>query len=172
MNPRQLLQNDRWIPYSFVLFFLVIFAVNGTFFYLASQSWTGLVTDNPFERGLTYEEVQKAQQAQDALGWSHDITYTALGTDGETWKGRIDVTIADNNGTIIHNARVDALIERPGRFSQAFKLPMQRLADGTYTATFDMTVAGRWSATAIASTSIDNKVIGYRAVTEFLAEGQ
>ena len=34
-------RSGRWIPWMFVLFFVVIFAVNGTMVWYALESWTG-----------------------------------------------------------------------------------------------------------------------------------
>ena len=58
---------DRIIPWYFVMAFLVIFAVNGLFVYLATTTHNGVVTENAYEKGLDYERIvdevrkQKAQ---------------------------------------------------------------------------------------------------------------
>lgn len=64
---------DSYIPLYFVLAFLVVFAVNGIFVYLAVSTNHGVVTENAYEKGLDYDriviEVRKqkaAQQSPDA----------------------------------------------------------------------------------------------------------
>lgn len=48
---------DKWIPWYFVWFFAVIVLLDGTFVYIAISTQTGLVTDNPYEKGLAYNKI-------------------------------------------------------------------------------------------------------------------
>lgn len=53
--PEQL--RDRLIPWYFVMAFLVVFAVNGFFVYMAVSTNHGVVTENAYKKGLDYNNV-------------------------------------------------------------------------------------------------------------------
>ncbi len=48
---------DRLIPWYFVMAFLVVFAVNGVFIYLATSTHPDVVTENAYEKGLAYDRI-------------------------------------------------------------------------------------------------------------------
>lgn len=49
-------------------FFLVIFAANGVLVYFALDSWSGLETENPYERGIAYNQDIERARLQDESG--------------------------------------------------------------------------------------------------------
>ena len=63
---------DRIIPWYFVMFFLVVAAVNAVMVTLAVRTLPGTVTDHPYEKGLAYNQVVAASDKQEALGWKGD----------------------------------------------------------------------------------------------------
>ncbi|MEZ5690885.1 MAG: FixH family protein [Rickettsiales bacterium] len=48
---------DRIIPWYFVMVFLLVFAINGVFAYVAITTNKGVVTDNAYEKGLDYNHI-------------------------------------------------------------------------------------------------------------------
>lgn len=70
-----LTKRDKLIPWYFVLFFVVIGAVNAVMVTLAVRTHTGTVTDHPYEKGLAYNKVVDAANAQEKLGWKSDIRF-------------------------------------------------------------------------------------------------
>jgi nitrogen fixation protein FixH len=63
-------RNERSvIPYLFIIFFAIIFIVDGIIVYLALSTSTGLYTDNAYEKGLMYNKIiaQFNQQEQSPL---------------------------------------------------------------------------------------------------------
>ena len=62
------IRDTKIIPLYFVIAFLVVFAVNGLFVYLATSTNSGLVVEDPYERGLEFDrivsEVRKQKQQQ------------------------------------------------------------------------------------------------------------
>ncbi|MCI5050219.1 MAG: FixH family protein [Rickettsiales bacterium] len=48
---------DRLIPWYFVMAFMVVFIVNGIFIYYATGTHKGVVTENPYEKGLAFDEI-------------------------------------------------------------------------------------------------------------------
>ena len=63
--------SKRWEPFmvGVVLFLVVVVGVNMLFAYLSVRSWTGMVTSDPYTKGLRFNRRIQAQQAQEALGW-------------------------------------------------------------------------------------------------------
>ena len=74
----------------FVAFFGAIFAVNGVFLYQALATNTGIVANEPYRKGLHYNERIAAQDAQNALGWAEAVQLTP--------SGDLTLTLADGQG--------------------------------------------------------------------------
>ena len=72
----------------FVGFFVIVFTANGIMTYFALKTWTGLNTENPYVKGLNYnEEITNAQTQQNA-GWDIAITNIPDATEG-----RFEITV-------------------------------------------------------------------------------
>ncbi len=69
-------RRDKRIPYYFVAFFVGLALVDGIMVTLAIRTQTGTVTEHPYEKGLAYNKVVDAANAQAELGWSGDIQFT------------------------------------------------------------------------------------------------
>lgn len=78
-NSPGMTRRDRLIPWYFVAFFLVIIAVNGVMATLAVRTMSGTVTDHAYEKGLAYNKIIAAADAQAALGWKGEITFSGKG---------------------------------------------------------------------------------------------
>ena len=70
-NPKTALR-DRLIPWYFVMAFAVVFVVNGIFIYMAMQTHNGIVTENPYEKGLAYEQIVQEVKQQRASSARRD----------------------------------------------------------------------------------------------------
>lgn len=66
-------RRDRMIPWYFVMFFAFIAIVDGIMVTLAVRTHTGLVTDHAYEKGLAYNQIVQAADAQAQLGWKSEI---------------------------------------------------------------------------------------------------
>ena len=64
---------DKWIPMYFVAFFAVIALLDGIFVYTAISTQTGVVTEQPYEKGLAYNEVLEKAKTQPEL--EHKVSY-------------------------------------------------------------------------------------------------
>lgn len=94
----------RIIPWYFVMFFVVIAAVNAVMVTLAVRTHSGVVTDHPYEKGLAYNKVIAAEEAQEKLGWKGTLTL----------KGdRIEFSLKSKNGNEITPPQATAYFTRP-----------------------------------------------------------
>ena len=67
-------KKGKYIPYLFFIFFAIIFSVNFYYIYLAKKTWTGIHTQNSYQKGLDYNKSIKLTKQQKALNWSFQIT--------------------------------------------------------------------------------------------------
>ncbi|WP_372001524.1 FixH family protein [Tistrella mobilis] len=111
MQPRTAASGRRsaWIPWVFVGGFLVVVAVNATLIVKALDGFTGVVVEKPFERGLDYDRLIAAADAQARLGWT--IT-TAVEPGAPAGESDFALTLAGPDGPLA-DATVDARLQRP-----------------------------------------------------------
>jgi len=124
------------------LFFGTIIAVNITLAVFATQSWTGLITKNPYVESQRFEAKRAVRLEQAAMGWKAETAYV---------DGIFSVTLTDRSGEPIKNADVRAMIGRPAfeQEDRSLSLIPNRSgtrAAGTYQARTDLS-AGIWMVT-------------------------
>ena len=104
-------RRDKLIPWYFVAFFVVLALVDGTMVTLAVRTQTGLVTQHPYEKGLAYNQVVKAEEQQKALGWKSDI---------KVENGMLLFALKDAEGKLLNADKVIANILRPTQAGMDF----------------------------------------------------
>lgn len=132
-----LTRRDKWIPWYFVMFFAVLIVVDGVMVTLAVTTQTGVVTDHPYEKGISYNQVLKAAGEQDALGWKSEMTYQ---------DGILHFQLKDKNGAALNPTSTTARISRPTQASMDFTVT---LVDGSANITFPQ--PGLWEIHVLAN---------------------
>ncbi len=94
----------RTIGWYFVAFFGFVAAVNAVMVTIAIRTHSGVVTEHPYEKGLAYNAVVRAEKQQAALGWSSQMDYK---------NGALHFTLHDANHQRITPERASATITRP-----------------------------------------------------------
>lgn len=131
-----------WIPALFVLFFvLFVFIKVPIVIYLGNKSWTGLVTEQPYERGLRADELLAKQRAQDALGWHHRLHWQSDETVRQS--GLLHVTMTDKAATPLQNLAITVEAVRPDKIVSQFSTTLAPVSDG-YQAPLTFPLSGRW----------------------------
>lgn len=118
-----------------VAFFGVVFVVNGVFLYQALSTHTGVIAQEPYRKGLAYNERIAAEEQQKALRWSEEITLAATGD-------HLSLRLEDAEGSPIRGLKVVGFIGRPATTDHDVALDMTQAADGTYGARFAALPAG------------------------------
>jgi nitrogen fixation protein FixH len=131
---------DRWIPWAFVAGFAVIILVNGIMVYMAVASFTGLKTEDYYQRGLHYNDVLDAQQTQDALGWSVTVDSDQVGSD----RIRISVKAADGEDRPLDGADVKVRLVRPVQAGYDMNVNLTSQGEGLYAADVVLPLRGQW----------------------------
>ena len=107
---------DRWIPWYFVAFFLVVAAVNAVMVTLAIRTHTGIITEHPYEKGVAYNAVVSQEAAQEKLGWKGAI---ALQGDVLTF------VLHDASGAVLHPSGAVAHMVRPTQGGMDFDVTLK-----------------------------------------------
>lgn len=123
------------IPWMIVGFFVALACLLGWFADLAVSSYTGVVTDEAYEKGLHYNDTIARARAQDALGWQGDIRLE---------NGLLAFTLRDATGAGIDGAKVDAYAMRPVQAGKDTQVTMQAEGDGAYRARLSLPQSGLW----------------------------
>lgn len=133
---------DKWIPWMFVLFFVVIAVLDGIFVTLAVRTHTGTVSDRAYEDGLAYNDTLDRAEKMAALGWSADIAL-----DG----GALVLTLKDKDGAPLDGAEAVAKLTRPVQDGIDFETVLQGVGSGVYRAPVSFPLPGQWQVRIFAS---------------------
>ncbi|MBF0417812.1 MAG: FixH family protein [Magnetococcales bacterium] len=131
---------EPW-PTAIVLFFVVVFVVNAIFVRLSLTSWSGVVTEKAYDKGLAYNQVLKAQQTQDAMGWRVTLED---GTLRAGTLGTLHLTVEDQQGTPIRGARVAGTLVRPVQQGYDQEFDMKESSPGRYEVGLSVPMSGIW----------------------------
>ncbi len=121
---------------SFGLFFGTIFLVNGSLIYKAISTNAGLVANEPYRKGLHYNDRIAASERQALLNWTEGATLTR--------DGRLVVSLETENGKPVVGLKVDAVIGRPSTNRVDKTLELKEEAPGHYVANAGALEAGAW----------------------------
>src|SRR5262249_55665126 len=70
-------RSGRHYPWLIVAGMALVVAVNGVLIYFAVSSFTGLATDDPYDKGLAFNQAAAAATAEAARGWQVDVAAAA-----------------------------------------------------------------------------------------------
>jgi len=136
-------QPGWWYPYIFVGAFGVVLAVNGALAYFATSSFTGLSTDNAYEKGRLYNQNLALAKAQAEMGWSVDTKVEPLKNSDQP-KADIHITYRDRDGKAVENLTVRAAMVRPTVAGYDHEVELPALGKGVYGGTIPLPLAGVW----------------------------
>lgn len=128
-------KRDRWIPWYIVGFFAIIFVMDGIFVYLATNTHTGVVTEQAYLKGLNYNETVAAAEAQSRLGWTGTVDYAD--------NGEFTYTLTAQ-GQPLSGADIVAEFTRPTHNGVDFTVPLLESDTGAYRAAVDFPLDGVW----------------------------
>lgn len=144
--PMRAERRSRWIPWSFVGFFAVVFLANGLLIAFALSSWTGLDGKDAYRRGVQYNKALEAAARQAELGWQSRIAFADSGGQA----GRIEFVLTDKTGAPVRQAEVQATIVRPTAAGHDFAATLAESAPGRYAAVVAFPLAGQWEVRVLA----------------------
>lgn len=131
--------SDRFIPWYIVCFFALQFILFGWFYYVASSTYNGVITDQAYEKGLKYNDVIARAAAQEKLGWR--LTMAKVDS-------ALRVTLRDRADAPLSQARVMVWLVRPVQAGMDFSVDLKETAPGVYAAPVIVPAPGLWEVRA------------------------
>jgi nitrogen fixation protein FixH len=141
-----------WYPWLFVAAFAVVIAVNGVMIKLALDSFSGLDTEHPYERGLGYNDTLAAARAQEEMGWQ--VAFDAVPAGAAAPEGHpvtLEARFLDRDGNALTGLEVRALLQRPAVKGHDVELPLAERGGGRYVAHTDLPLPGQWDLRIVAT---------------------
>ncbi len=129
-----------WYPYIFVAGFMVVLMVNLTMAYFANSTFSGLATDNAYEKGLAYNRTLEAARHQAELGWAVDVRVETAADHGLG----LSIDYRDRTGQPVEGLTVRARFVRPTAKGFDRDVVLARVASGTYATHQALPLAGVW----------------------------
>lgn len=136
----------HWVPMLFVGAFLIVIGVNGTLIYFAQDTFSGLETASPYERGLDYNKTLAAEAALERLGWQ---SQTQISAEGDGTRS-LQVRFTDRDGRPLDGLTVVAYLVRPSNEGFDTTIIPRPLGEGRYAASFVLPAAGQWELRLVA----------------------
>lgn len=126
----------RAVLLCLIAFFGVIFAVNIYFAVAATKTYTGVVSQEPYRKGLAYNKRIAADERQAELKWNVDVD---VGKEGHA---KLVFKAIDNQP--VTNLKVTATIGRPTTDTEDRMLTFAETRPGQYEANGAALGAGGW----------------------------
>lgn len=146
----------RHVLFGMVAFFAIIFAVNGVFLYQALSTHTGLISEQPYVKGLGYNDRIAAEKAQQRRGWREKIE---LSPD----RNRLSFKLQDRDGRPVAGLAVAGFVGRPSTRDLDVSLQFSETDAGMYEVAFEPLAAGNWMVELEArQLNTDNEQVVYR----------
>lgn len=153
----------RSVLMMFVGFFAVVFVANGIFLYTALSTRSGMVANEPYRKGLKYNERIAADQRQSELGWTSDI---ALSGDDKTGVPKVlAVSLTTSTGVPVTGMAVSGKVGRPATDRDDRDIQFAETAPGRYETAFPENAPGAYIADILIAENQDGgeASIVYRA---------
>lgn len=126
----------RHVLGAFIAFFATIFLVNGALIYEAISTHTGLVANEPYRKGLAYNERIGADERQARLDWTETLV---VGRDGH-----VTLALAERDGRAVRGLKVEGVLGRPATNRFDLKFALAETAPGQYEAQAGTIAEGSW----------------------------
>ncbi|MEQ1647923.1 MAG: FixH family protein [Hyphomicrobiaceae bacterium] len=136
-------------------FFGIVFGVNFYFMFAALSTHTGVVSVEPYRKGLAYNSRIAADEAQQARGW-HDV----LSIDAA---GAVLLKIVDKSNIAVPDLIVTTTIGRPSTIQFDRHLTLKPQSNGVYVSSAGSLDAGAWLVSIEARTAENASEPVYRA---------
>lgn len=133
---------DKYIPWFFVAFFLVLSGLMGWFAWLANSTDRGVVSTHAYQNGIAYNHIIEKQRAQDALGWDGQLT-VHKSADSPV---HADFVLLDNQRAPIKDAQVQLTLIRPTQAGHDVTIMLSAKGDGHYVGETALSLPGLWEA--------------------------
>jgi nitrogen fixation protein FixH len=134
-----------WFPFIYVGAFGVVLAVNLVFMFSAVHTFTGLSTEQAYEKGLRYNEEIAAAKRQQTLGWTVTTEVRAKEPGETAFHGAdIIVTFQDKDGKPVTGLSGNAEFVRPTSEGHDSSAALSEQGQGRYLVSAALPLGGQW----------------------------
>lgn len=138
-------------------FFAVILIANGIFLTLAISTNTGVVANEPYRKGLKYNERIDADQQQKSLEWTSDISI-------DENDRKLVALLSDREGKAVSGLSARAEVARAATNREDVETALNETAPGRYEAQLPIVNAGSFIVDLeISDPKIADHIVVYRA---------
>ena len=152
--PRADAPAGRLYPWIFVAAMGLVVLVNGGMIWFAVHTFTGLATQDPYDKGLAFNRTLAAADAQAALGWQVDIEAVA-GPAGPAPTVTLAAAFRDRAGRALDGLQVHAFLVRPTSAGHDSAVDLAAEGEGRYRKTAALALRGEWLLTVVANRDTD-----------------
>ena len=138
VSPKPL--TGRMVLFVLVVFFGVVFGVNGLLMKLAIQTLPGTEVDSAYSASLAYEKEITAARDQDARAWKVDARVQRAADGGAT----VQVEARDNKGMPMAGLTFQGRFERPTDRRADQPVGLTDVGGGIYRGTAALIAPGQW----------------------------
>lgn len=122
-----------------ILFFIVIGLIDAFFILISKDSYPGTVTDNPYQKGLAYNDVLNKAALQELNKYRIETGSSRLAES----KLKYIITLR-KSGTYISDAEVMLNIVRPLGEYKDFQIMLNNSGNGLYSSEISFPKEGQW----------------------------
>ena len=140
---------------AIVAFFCTVIAVNAAMIYSAISTYSGVVSSEPYRKGLHYNDRVQAGERQDRLHWQDVLTIDR--------SGQVALVLTGAQGQAINGLDIQIVIGRPTTNRHDIKVALAAETPGLYTARITPLQPGSWIASVEARTSFSDADPVFRA---------
>lgn len=126
----------KWVAVYFIVFFGVIFSVNGAFVYFALKSNTGVVAERSYQQGAHYNDTIEKAEEQDSLGLIQSARFD---------NGTVYWTLKTKDDMPITHADVTGRAVRPVQGGVDYDISFENAGNGTYISHIEPPLPGEWT---------------------------
>ncbi len=154
------MMRQRWIPSLFFLGFFIVIAVNAVLIVSATRTFSGLVVEHPYKKGVEYTRMQAELTAQRALHWDYRLV------SRQAEDGRVDLALvwSDAAGKPLRSLDVSIELSRPVENQTAQSLRLSEAVPGEYRGSIMLPRNGLWDIRFLARRG-DDSFIGAERLT-------
>lgn len=126
----------RTVLCGMILFFSVIFAVNGTFLYFAMSTWPGLTSSKSYEDGKKYNQLLAAAERQKPLNWESRADLDR--------SGNFILEITNQGGQPVPGLEISAVFTRAAHANLDTRTRLTRAGRTSYITKVPAIIPGLW----------------------------
>jgi nitrogen fixation protein FixH len=143
-----------WYPFIFVGAFGVVLIVNLFFMASAIRTFSGISTENAYEKGLNFNERAEQVRAQERLGWTVKADVQPS-REGRPHSADIVVSVTGKDGRPMTGLQVAAAFVRPTVAGHDSAATFVEQGEGRYKVTAALELGGQWDMSVTAKRGDD-----------------